>query len=117
MRGAFISALHDLAANDDRIVLLTGDLGFMVLERFAEAYPSRFINVGVAEANMIGVATGLAEQGYIPFCYSIATFATMRPYEQIRNGPVLHDARVRIVGIGGGFAYVSAGSPHQALED
>ncbi len=89
----------------------------MVLEQFAAAHPSRFVNVGVAEANMIGVATGLASMGFLPFCYSIATFASMRCYEQIRNGPVAHGLPVRIVGVGGGFAYGSAGITHHALED
>jgi transketolase len=96
---------------------MTADLGFMVLEEFAKAHPSRFFNVGVAEANMIGLATGLAASGFIPFTYSIATFASMRCYEQIRNGPVLHCLPVRIVGVGGGFEYGHAGYTHHALED
>ena len=66
-------------------------------------------NVGVAEANMVGLATGLAEAGYIPFLYSIATFATLRPYEQWRNGPVVHGLPVRLVGVGGGFEYGANG--------
>src|SRR5579863_9782859 len=74
MRQAFIQTLHELAASDPRVVLLTADLGFTVLEPFAKSYPDRFFNVGVAEANMVGMATGLAEAGYIPFLYSIATF-------------------------------------------
>ena len=98
-------------------MLLTADLGFMVLEPFAERHPDRFFNVGVAEANMISLAAGMAREGFIPFCYSIATFASMRGYEQFRNGAVLHHLPVRIVGIGGGFAYGSAGSTHHALED
>ena len=117
MRGAFIQTLLRLAERDDRIALLTGDLGFTVVETFAERFPERFFNVGVAEQNMVGLATGLAEAGLIPFTYSIATFATLRPYEFIRNGPVLHRLPVRIVGVGGGFEYGSAGSTHHALED
>jgi len=117
MRRSFARALTDLAAHDPRIVLLTADLGFMVLEEFEVAHPSRFFNVGVAEANMVGLATGLAASGYIPYVYSIATFASMRPYEQIRNGPVLHNLPVRIVGTGGGFEYGPAGFTHHALED
>lgn len=117
MRTAFIDELMKMAAEDDRICLLTADLGWTVVERFAEAYPSRYLNVGVAEQNMIGMATGLALAGYVPFAYSIATFASMRPYEQIRNGPVLHRLPVRIVGIGGGYAYGHAGPTHYALED
>jgi len=98
-------------------MLLTGDLGFSVLEPFAERFPRRFVNVGVAEQNMIGVATGLAEAGYLPFVYSIGTFAALRPYEFIRNGPVLQRLPVRIAGIGGGFEYGTAGPTHHAIED
>lgn len=117
MRKTFIGALTELAREDGRIVLLTGDLGFMVIEPFADEHPDRFFNVGVAEQDMIGIATGLADAGYIPFAYSIATFATLRPLEFIRNGPVLHHLPVRIVGIGGGFEYGHAGPTHHAIED
>ncbi|HEY8406979.1 MAG TPA: transketolase C-terminal domain-containing protein [Gaiellaceae bacterium] len=117
MRAEFVETLAELAERDPRIVLLTGDLGFGVLESFSDRFPDRFYNVGVAEQNMIGVATGLAESGMIPFVYSIATFASMRPYEFIRNGPVLHQLPVRIVGVGGGFEYGNNGATHYALED
>ena len=117
MRGAFISALVDVAHDDERVVLLTGDLGFTVLEPFAERFPDRYFNAGVAEQNMVGVATGLAEAGYTPYVYSIATFASMRAYEFIRNGPVLHQLPVRIVGVGGGMDYGHNGMTHFALED
>jgi transketolase len=117
MRGIFIRTLTELAGQDPRILLLTGDLGYMAIEPFAERFPDRFINVGVAEQNMVGVATGLAEAGFIPYLYSIATFAALRPYEFIRNGPILHQLPVRIVGVGGGFEYGHAGSTHHALED
>jgi transketolase len=117
MRKAFAAALVELAARDDRVVLLTGDLGYTVVEPFAERFPARFVNVGVAEQNMVGVATGLAEAGYVPFCYSIATFGSLRPYEFVRNGPAAHDLPVRIVGVGGGFDYGENGLSHYALED
>ncbi len=117
MRGAFARTLIELAEQSPRIFLLTGDLGYMALEPFAERFPDRFINVGVAEQNMVGVATGLAEAGYIPFVYSIVTFATLRPYEFIRNGPVLHKLPVRIVGVGGGVEYGHNGASHYGLED
>jgi transketolase len=99
------------------VVLLTGDLGFNVLEPFIDAFPERFFNVGVAEQNMLGLATGLAESGFIPFVYSIATFASMRPYEFFRNGAVVHDLPVRIVGVGAGVDYAHNGISHFALED
>lgn len=117
MRRAFVQTLTELAADDPRILLLTGDLGYMALEPFADRFPDRFFNVGVAEQNMVGVATGLAEAGYTPFVYSIATFASLRPYEFIRNGPVLHHLPVRVVGIGGGFDYGPQGTTHHGLED
>lgn len=117
MRRAFIQTLAELAAQDERIVLLTGDLGYTAIEPFAERFPARFFNVGVAEQNMIGIATGLAESGFIPFCYSIATFAVLRPFEFIRNGPVQHRLPVRIIGVGGGFDYGHNGLSHYALED
>lgn len=117
MRRTFATTLAGLAEQDSRILLLTGDLGFMALEPFSETFPDRFFNVGVAEQNMVGIATGLAEAGFIPFTYSIATFATLRPYEFVRNGPVLHRLPVRIVGVGGGFEYGPAGPTHHSLED
>jgi transketolase len=117
MRRAFIEALTEAARTDPKIVLLTGDLGFMALEPFIEAHPDRFFNAGVAEQNMIGVATGLAEAGWKPYCYSIVTFATLRPYEFIRNGPILHRLPVRIVGVGGGMEYGHNGLSHFGLED
>lgn len=98
-------------------MLLTGDLGYSVLEPFRDAHPKRFYNVGVAEQNMLGMATGLAEAGFMPFAYSIATFASMRAYEFIRNGAVLHRLPVRIVGVGAGFDYGLNGVSHYALED
>jgi transketolase len=117
MRTALIETLVELAREDDRIMLLTADLGWNVIEPFQRAYPDRFLNVGVAEQNMLGIATGLAQVGYVPYVYSIATFSSMRCYEQIRNGPVLHHSPVRIIGIGGGYSYGHAGPTHHALED
>ncbi len=117
MRAAFAKTLAELAERDPRILLLSGDLGYMALEPFSERFPDRFFNVGVAEQNMVGLATGLAESGFIPFVYSIVTFASLRPYEFIRNGPILHQLPVRIVGVGGGFEYGTAGPTHHGLED
>ena len=102
MRTAFIETLHALAAEDERVWLLTGDLGYSVVERFAAEYPARFVNVGVAEQNMIGVAAGLALCGKTPFVYSIANFPVMRCLEQIRNDVCYHGLNVKIVAVGGG---------------
>jgi len=117
LRKAFITGLCELAAIDERIVLMTGDLGYMALEPFRERFPKRFFNMGVAEQNMIGVATGLAEAGFLPYAYSIGTFASLRPFEFIRNGPVMHQLPVRIVGMGMGFEYGHSGATHYSLED
>lgn len=117
MRRAFAETLSELATSDPRIVLLTADLGFMALDPFSDAHPDRFFNVGVAEQNMVGVATGMAEAGFIPFVYSIVNFATLRPFEFIRNGPVAHHLPVRIVSVGGGLEYGHNGVSHFGLED
>jgi transketolase len=117
MRGALIETLCELGEADQRLALLTGDLGFSVIEPFAVRFPDRFFNVGVAEQNMIGIATGLAEAGFTPFVYSIVTFASLRGYEFVRNGPILHSLPVRLVGVGGGFEYGTAGFTHYGLED
>ena len=117
MRRAFIRTLVDLATEDERILLMTGDLGYMAIEPFAERFPRRFFNVGVAEQNLVGLATGLSESGYIPFLYSITTFVAMRAYEFIRNGPLAHGLPVRIIGVGGGFEYGHAGVTHFGVDD
>lgn len=117
MRGAFIDALVELAAADERIWLLSGDIGFSVLERFGERFPGRFVNVGVAEQNMAGIAAGLALSGNIVFTYSIANFPVLRAIEQIRNDVCYHRANVKIVAVGGGMAYGMQGYTHHAVED
>ena len=117
MRAAFARTLAEVGEYDPRVLLLTADLGFMALEPFSDRVPGQFLNVGVAEQNMVGLATGLADAGFIPFLYSIATFASLRPYEFIRNGPVQQRLPVRVVGVGGGFEYGTAGISHHGLED
>ncbi len=117
MRNAFIQLLTELAGSDERILLLCMDLGYTVVEPFREAHPKRFFNTGVCEQSTLAMATGLAEGGFIPFVYTIATFATARPYEFIRNGPALHRLPVRVVGVGGGFEYGHAGPTHHSLDD
>jgi transketolase len=117
MRGTFAKTIAEIAARDERVIFLTADLGFMALDPIMEAAGNRFVNVGVAEQNMIGMATGLAEGGFIPFAYSIATFAALRPFEFIRNGPVLNHLPVRIVGVGAGFEYGTAGPTHHGIDD
>ncbi len=117
MRTAFIHALTDLAAHDRRVTLITGDLGFGVVEGFARAYPHQFLNVGVAEQNMTSLAAGMALTGRVVFTYSIGNFPTLRCVEQIRNDVCYHMADVKIVTVGGGFAYGALGISHHATED
>ncbi len=117
MRNAFINALTEIAAQDDKIVFLTADLGYKLFDDFARRYPGRFMNVGVAEANMVGVSSGLALEGLRPFVYSIVPFATMRCFEQIRNDLAYHHADVKVVGVGGGYSYGHNGPTHHAIED
>jgi len=117
MRTAFIETLCELAEQNERIWLLTGDLGFSVLERFAQRFPRRYLNMGVAEQNMTGVAAGLALEGKIVFTYSIANFPVMRCLEQIRNDVCYHNLNVKVVAVGGGVAYGAAGYTHHAVED
>ena len=117
MRNACSKTLTEIASKNKGVVLLTADLGFTVFEKFVKDYPKQFFNMGVAEANMMGVACGMAMCGFIPVVYSIATFATMRGFEQIRGDIALHKANVKIVGSGAGLSYGHAGNTHQALED
>jgi transketolase len=117
MRSAFIQTLFELAAHDSRIALLTADMGYSVFEKFEAAYPERFVNVGIAESNMIGLAAGMALSGFKVFAYSIVPFATMRCFEQIRVDICYQNLPVTVVGVGGGLAYGSAGGTHQSLED
>jgi transketolase len=117
MRNAFIKTLSQLARDDKRITLITGDLGFGVLTDFAKTFPKQFFNAGVAEQNMTGLATGLALEGRIVFTYSIANFSTLRCLEQIRNDAAYHNCNVNVVAVGGGFSYGQLGFSHHATED
>ncbi|HBR86791.1 MAG TPA: transketolase [Candidatus Marinimicrobia bacterium] len=117
MRDHFIRRMSNLVKQDPRIMLITGDLGFGVFNDFRKDFPENFINVGVAEQQMTGLATGLALEGKITFTYSIANFATLRCLEQIRNDAAYHGANVNVVAIGGGFSYGALGISHHATED
>lgn len=115
MRNAFIQSLLERA--DDRTFLLTGDVGYSVVEPFSERFPHRYRNCGVMEQAMTGFAAGLALGGHKVFTYSIANFNTLRALEQIRNDVCYHDLDVTIVSVGGGFVYGSAGYSHHAVQD
>lgn len=117
MRDNFVERLSQMAERDPRIMLITGDLGFGVLNDYRQRFPKQFINAGVAEQNMTGLATGLALEGYTVYTYSIANFVFMRCLEQIRNDAAYHDCNVNVVCIGGGFSYGALGISHHATED
>lgn len=117
MRDEFVKTLMEIASHDKNLMLLTGDLGFGVLTKFAEQFPDQLLNVGVAEQNMAGIAAGLALEGKTVFTYSIANFNTLRCLEQIRNDICYHNANVKIVSVGGGFCYGALGISHHATED
>lgn len=117
MRTAFIQQLLREAETNERIFLIVGDLGYNVVEPFRDRFPDRFLNAGIAEQNMTGVAAGLAKEGYNVFIYSIANFPTLRCLEQIRNDIAYYNGNVKIVAVGAGFSYGSLGMSHHATEE
>lgn len=117
MRTTFVQTLTEIAEDNPNLWLLCGDLGFSVLEHFATRFPERYINVGVAEQNLAGMAAGLALTGKTVFIYSIGNFPTLRCLEQLRNDVCYHGADVKVVSVGAGFAYGSQGYTHHAIED
>jgi transketolase len=117
MRTAFIQELIAQARLHPDIFLVVGDLGYSVVEPFAKEFPDRFLNAGVAEQNMTGIAAGLASEGYHVFTYSIANFPTLRCLEQIRNDICYHNLAVTIVAVGAGLAYGNLGYSHHGVQD
>lgn len=117
MRTTFVNTVMELAEKDQRIFLLTPDMGYSVLEPFRDKFPDRFINTGITEQNTIGVAAGLAKSGKIVYVYSIIPFVTMRCFEQVRLDLAYNNTKVRLVGIGAGMTYGSLGPSHHAYED
>lgn len=117
MRDAFSDELTRLAGSDPRIVLLMGDIGNHMFDKFKERYPERFFNCGIAESNMISVAAGLAMSGFRPFVYTFSSFDIARPFEQIRIDLAFQNVPVTIIGLGGGLTYSSLGPTHYICED
>ena len=117
MRDAFVKKLTELAREDSDIMFLTGDLGFGVFDDFEKEFPTQYLNVGVAEQNMTGIAAGLGLEGKKVFTYSIANFSTLRCLEQIRNDAAYHEVNLTVVSSGGGFTYGALGMSHHATED
>jgi transketolase len=117
MRDAFFAALTEAAERDERIWALTGDLGIGLFEEFARVAPGRYLNVGIAEQALVGIAAGLAYAGQRPIAYSIAPFLTARAHEQVRVDVAISSANVTLVGVGGGVAYGYLGPTHHGTED
>ena len=117
MRNSFRDALIAKKEKYKNLFLIVGDIGFGVFEGFQKSYPENYLNIGICEANTIGVASGLSRNGYIPIVYTIVPFLTMRPFEQIRIDLALHNCKVILVGVGGGFAYGNLGPTHHSFED
>lgn len=117
MRKTCLDMVYQLAKKDDRIFFIGSDLGFGVLKQFKEEMPDRFFMEGVSEANVIGMAAGLALEGKIPYVNTIATFLTRRCFEQIVLDVCLHNLNVRLIGNGGGLVYAPLGPTHVAIED
>ena len=117
MRSKFNDTLLEIARKDDRIFMILADIGYGEIEPFAQAFPDRFFNVGVAEQNMVGIAAGLALSGKKVFVYSIANFPIFRCLEQIRNDVCYHHLDVTVVTVGGGFAYGQCGASHHGVQD
>ena len=117
MRKALSETLLRLAKDDERIFLVTADMGYSVFEEMKKAIPDRTLNIGIQEANMMGFCAGLAMAGKIPFTYTIASFATMRCFEQIRDDIAYQNVNVKIIGTGGGIGYGTLGPTHHSIED
>lgn len=117
MRNAFAKELVAIASSDERIVLLTADMGNRLFDDFKQRFPNRFFNCGVAEANMMGMAAGMALCGMRPVVYTIASFITIRCLEQIKIDVCYHNLAVVIVGLGGGLTYAELGVTHESCED
>lgn len=117
MRAAFADTLMEIAKKREDLFVITNDLGYSVLEPFIDKYPDKYLNIGIAEQNMIGVAAGLALSGFTPVIFSIIPFAIMRCFEQVRDDICYHNLNIKIVGVGSGLAYGSLGPTHHSIED
>lgn len=117
MRNVFFTHLHEQMKSDERIFLLCADMGLGLVDKFQADYPTRFLNVGISEQNMIAVAGGLCNLGYRPYCYTISNFLIHRCFEQIRNDVCLHNYPITLVGTSTGYDNGMLGATHQVIDD
>ncbi len=117
MRKRSLDMVHTLAKRDERVVFIGSDLSPNLLGEMKKEFPSRYYMEGIAEANIIGMAAGMAMDGFVPYVNTIATFITRRCYEQVAVDLCLHDLPVRLIGNGGGYVYAPLGPTHEAIED
>ena len=117
MRETFIKTLIELAQKDDKVMLVVGDVGFSFIEDFKQKFPKQFLNCGIMEQSMMGIATGLAQQGMKPYVYSMSNFIILRPYEQLRNDICYGNANVKLFGVKGSEAYKFLGMSHNLFGD
>ena len=115
MRRPFLETLTKLAANDPKVILIIGDVGFRFVEEYKEKFPNQFLNVGVLEQSMMGIAAGLARVGWKPYVYTMRNFIAFRPYEQVRNDIAFGNANVKLFGVSGSAAYKFLGVSHNVL--
>lgn len=116
LRKAFIQTLTELAEKDNRVILIIGDVGFSFLEDFKERFPNQFLNAGIAEQNMMGMAAGLAYAGWKPYVYTMSNFILLRPLEQVRNDICYANANVKLFGVKGGESYKFLGFSHNLAD-
>jgi transketolase len=117
MRNDLLDVLYERMAEDESIFFLVADMGINLVERFAEAYPRRFLNVGIAEQDLIGVSAGLCNAGFRPFAYTISNFLTQRCFEQVRNDIALLGYPVTLLGTSAGFDNAPLGPTHHIIDD
>jgi transketolase len=115
MRKPFIETLIDLAEKDSKVILIIGDVGFRFIELFRDLFPNQFLNVGVCEQTMMGIAAGMARAGWKPYVYTMRNFIAFRPYEQVRNDIAFGNANVKLFGVSGSVAYAFLGISHNVL--
>lgn len=117
LRKAFIETLTELARKDDRVILIIGDVGFSFLEPFIKEFPNQFLNAGIAEQNMMGMAAGMAYAGWRPVIYTMRNFIAFRPFEQVRNDIAYSNANVKLFGVAGGASYAFLGHSHNVYKN